>query len=264
MVASRRYALCVNALSHFRVTRSPTNASTASRPKYGRSRPEIAEPIAACPYQEMGRSTRKIRSSRARQWLISAVSAVGVVAVSDLGTSRRPPVVARQGPWSSASSLGWTPEPVAEIERRLAAPSALSHHDVRPMIEPQKPRYDQGVSLNGLAGANPSDCCCLRCSRLPSIRDRSTPRPSKPVGGVHPASRVWIVLFEAVGKSGWYSLLAFIPYVGSLVPLIWTAVELPSHHGRSRWWTLLLLIPGVNLVGYWFYAFTLPRSLSLA
>ena len=75
-----------------------------------------------------------------------------------------------------------------------------------------------------------------------------------------PLLGVWIVLFEAVGKSGWYSLLAFIPYVGALVLLIWTAVELPSHHGRSRWWTLLLMIPAVNLLGYWFYAFTLPRN----
>jgi uncharacterized membrane protein YhaH (DUF805 family) len=75
-----------------------------------------------------------------------------------------------------------------------------------------------------------------------------------------PLLGVWIVLFEAVDKSGWYSLLAFVPYVGTLVLLIWTAVELPSNHGRSRWWTLLLMIPGVNLVGYWFYAFTLPRK----
>ena len=75
-----------------------------------------------------------------------------------------------------------------------------------------------------------------------------------------PLLGVWIVLFEAIGKSGWYSLLTFIPYVGGLVLFIWTAVELPAHHGRSRWWTLPLVIPGVNLVGYWFYAFTLPRN----
>ena len=63
-----------------------------------------------------------------------------------------------------------------------------------------------------------------------------------------PLLGIWIVLFEAIGKSGWYSLLAFVPYVGGLVLLLWTAVELPAHHSRSRWWTLLLLIPGVNLV----------------
>jgi len=71
---------------------------------------------------------------------------------------------------------------------------------------------------------------------------------------------VWIVLFETIGKSGCYSLLAFVPYVGGLVILIWTAVELPTRHDRSRWWTLALNIPGVNLLGYWFYAFTLRRE----
>jgi hypothetical protein len=54
-----------------------------------------------------------------------------------------------------------------------------------------------------------------------------------------PVLGVWIVLFEAIGKSGWYSLLAFLPYVGGLIMLLWTAVELPARHGRSRWWTLL-------------------------
>jgi hypothetical protein len=51
-----------------------------------------------------------------------------------------------------------------------------------------------------------------------------------------------------------------VPTVGPLVALIWTAVEMPSRHDRSQWWTLVLLIPGVNLIGYWFYAFTLPRD----
>lgn len=69
----------------------------------------------------------------------------------------------------------------------------------------------------------------------------------------------WIVLFEAIGRSGWFSLLAFIPNVGALVVLIWTAVELPAKHSRTRWWTLPFIIPGVNLIAYWFYAFTLPR-----
>jgi len=71
---------------------------------------------------------------------------------------------------------------------------------------------------------------------------------------------VWIVLFEAIGKSGWYCLLAFVPYVGGIVIFIWTAVELPARHGRSRWWTLPLIVPAVNLLAYWFYAFTLPRE----
>jgi Family of unknown function (DUF5684) len=72
----------------------------------------------------------------------------------------------------------------------------------------------------------------------------------------------WIVLFEAIGRSGWFSLLAFIPNVGALILLIWTAVELPSKHDRTRWWTLPFVLPGVNLIAYWFYAFTLPRPVA--
>jgi Family of unknown function (DUF5684) len=75
-----------------------------------------------------------------------------------------------------------------------------------------------------------------------------------------PLLGIWIVLFESIGRSGWFSLLVFIPTAGPLALLIWTAVELPAHHGRSRWWTLALIVPGVNLLGYWFYAFTLPRN----
>ena len=75
---------------------------------------------------------------------------------------------------------------------------------------------------------------------------------------------IWIVLFESIGRSGWFAALVFIPTVGPFAVLIWTAVQVPAHHGRSRWWTLPFIIPGVNLVGYWFYAFTLPRSEPLA
>jgi hypothetical protein len=71
---------------------------------------------------------------------------------------------------------------------------------------------------------------------------------------------VWIVLFEAIGRSGWLSLLVFIPTAGPLIALLWTGVELPAQHGRSRWWTLPLIVPFVNLLAYWFYAFTVPRD----
>jgi hypothetical protein len=27
---------------------------------------------------------------------------------------------------------------------------------------------------------------------------------------------------------------------------------------RSQWWTLALIVPIVNVIGYWFYSFTLP------
>jgi len=70
---------------------------------------------------------------------------------------------------------------------------------------------------------------------------------------------VWIVLFESMGRSGWCSLIAFVPNLGAFVLWVWAAVGVPSHHGRSRWWTLALMVPGVNLVGYWWYALTLPR-----
>ena len=72
---------------------------------------------------------------------------------------------------------------------------------------------------------------------------------------------LWIVLFESIGRSGWLGMLAFVPYVGLLVP-VWTGIELPAHHGRTRWWTAILAIPLLNLIGYWFYAFTLPKHVS--
>ena len=71
---------------------------------------------------------------------------------------------------------------------------------------------------------------------------------------------IWIVLCESIGRSGYFALLALIPTFGPLALLIWTAVQVPAHHGRSRWWTLGLIIPGVNVIAYWFYAFTLPRN----
>jgi len=73
---------------------------------------------------------------------------------------------------------------------------------------------------------------------------------------------LWIVLFESIGRSGWLALLTFIPYVGWLLVPVWTGIELPAHHGRSRWWTAVLAVPILNLVGYWVYAFTLPRHVA--
>ena len=34
---------------------------------------------------------------------------------------------------------------------------------------------------------------------------------------------------------------------------------LPRENGRDRWWTLALLVPGVNIMAYWIYAFTLKE-----
>jgi uncharacterized membrane protein YhaH (DUF805 family) len=77
---------------------------------------------------------------------------------------------------------------------------------------------------------------------------------------VLPLFGIAIVLFESIGKSGWLALLVFVPTVGPLLVFVWTAVEIPSHHGRSRWWTAALIVPIVNVIGYWFYALTLPRE----
>jgi hypothetical protein len=73
---------------------------------------------------------------------------------------------------------------------------------------------------------------------------------------------LWIVLFESIGRSGWLGMLAFVPYVGWFVLPIWTGIEIPAHHGRTRWWTAILAIPLLNLIGYWAYAFTLPKHVS--
>jgi hypothetical protein len=69
---------------------------------------------------------------------------------------------------------------------------------------------------------------------------------------------LWIVLSESAGHSGWFGLAALIPTLGTVVLSIWMAVEVPGKHGRSQWWTAALIIPGLNLIGYWAYAFTLP------
>jgi hypothetical protein len=69
-----------------------------------------------------------------------------------------------------------------------------------------------------------------------------------------------VVLFESIDKSGWLCLLVLIPTVGGLAIWVWTAIEVPVHHGRSRWWTAALIVPLVNIIPYWFYALTLPRE----
>ena len=83
-----------------------------------------------------------------------------------------------------------------------------------------------------------------------------------PIVAFVPLVGLWIVLFESMGRSGWLGMLAFVPYVGWFVLPIWTGIELPAHHGRTRWWTAILAIPLLNLVGYWVYAFTLPKHVS--
>lgn len=83
-----------------------------------------------------------------------------------------------------------------------------------------------------------------------------------PIVAFVPFVGLWIVLFESIGRSGWLALLGFIPYLGWLLVPVWTGIELPAHHGRSRWWTAVLAVPFLNLVGYWVYAFTLPKHVT--
>jgi len=74
-----------------------------------------------------------------------------------------------------------------------------------------------------------------------------------------PLVGLWIVLCESVGENGWIGLVALIPLFG-LALAISLAVKVPGAHGRSRWWSLALIVPVLNILGYWVYAFTLPRG----
>ena len=76
---------------------------------------------------------------------------------------------------------------------------------------------------------------------------------------------LWVVLFRSVGRGAWWLLLlvfllVLIPFVGLLAVSIWMGVEVPARHRRSPRWAALLVVPVVNYVGYWIYAFTLPRQ----
>jgi len=62
-----------------------------------------------------------------------------------------------------------------------------------------------------------------------------------------------------VGRSEWVGLLAFSPVIAIGV-LLWLAFSVPVAHGHSRWWSAALLVPGLKLVGFWLYAFTLPSA----
>ena len=70
---------------------------------------------------------------------------------------------------------------------------------------------------------------------------------------------VWIVLLESMRRNAWFSLLAFLPYLGAVLLFVWVSAELPSRHGRSNAWIVPFFVPGVNLVAYWVYALTLPH-----
>ena len=73
----------------------------------------------------------------------------------------------------------------------------------------------------------------------------------------------WIVVLRSIGRSAWLAALALFPIV--VIGLgIWAAFTVPAEHGRTRWWALPFLIPGVNIVAFWVYAFTLEPAAQAA
>ncbi len=76
-----------------------------------------------------------------------------------------------------------------------------------------------------------------------------------------PAVGPLIVILHSIRRSGWLCVLGLIPYFG-VIFLIWLACVVPGTHARSRWWILPFLIPGVNIVAFFAYAFSLPSPSS--
>ena len=69
----------------------------------------------------------------------------------------------------------------------------------------------------------------------------------------------WIAILRSIRTNAWATLLVLVPLV-SIVFAIWTAFTVPPRHGRSSLWGVWFIVPLANIVGFWFYAFTLPRS----
>jgi hypothetical protein len=69
----------------------------------------------------------------------------------------------------------------------------------------------------------------------------------------------WIAILRSIGTSAWAALLVVVP-VASLGLAVWLAFVVPSRHTRSKLWGLWFILPLLNIIGFWFYAFTLPRS----
>ena len=65
----------------------------------------------------------------------------------------------------------------------------------------------------------------------------------------------WIAVLRSIGTSAWATLLAFVTLV-SIVFAIWAAFTIPSRHGRSALWGVWFIVPLLNIVGFWFYAFS--------
>jgi hypothetical protein len=75
-----------------------------------------------------------------------------------------------------------------------------------------------------------------------------------------PVAGPWMATLAAVGQTMWLALLVLVPYVGALGLGIWLAVVVPQRHARNQWWTFGFLVPVVNIVAFYWYAFTLEPS----
>jgi hypothetical protein len=85
------------------------------------------------------------------------------------------------------------------------------------------------------------------------------------VGVVHPGEAFipfvgpYIAILHSIKRSGWLCLLGLLPLV-SFVFVLWLVFVVPTEHRRTQWWSLPFLIPGVNLIAYYAYAFTLDPN----
>jgi hypothetical protein len=83
---------------------------------------------------------------------------------------------------------------------------------------------------------------------------------ARPALAFIPVAGPWMATLAAVGQTMWLALLILVPYVGALGLGIWLAVVVPQRHARNQWWTFGFLVPVVNIVAFYWYAFTLEPS----
>ena len=97
------------------------------------------------------------------------------------------------------------------------------------------------------------------------------PWPIYMIGKKRRVSHPWVAFIPIVGysivwlwsmdRSGWMTLIAFIPLV-NIVFSIWLCFGMPPHHGRTRWWGVPLLF--LPWLGTLIYAITLDNLTSAA
>jgi hypothetical protein len=86
------------------------------------------------------------------------------------------------------------------------------------------------------------------------------PFPIYLIGSRRGVSHSWVAFVPFVGatitwlwaidKSGWMTVIAFIPLVNVIFG-IWLCFAMPPHHGRTAWWGVpLLLLPWVGTLWY--------------